>query len=767
MQSQGDPYDLSTLLSQFPPPPFHVPPSDIPHKIPPHFRQNLAWKSRKVNPLQELTSPDDIDFGDEGEEDQWQDQNSKNDSNSAVGGLGANLGNHLQLPTVGGNWRISVASSFMGGGGGDEFMPTKETVNRLTRQSIMIKNTGGNRNNRNSILMPITPGALLGRELPTLPNQQQQQQQRQPYQRSISPQSTLDPNKFLSAYEDVPPQSRFSAASSSSQFSLQPPQRSDLSGANAPPAVYQPAMQRLLGDSGRSNRNSYRGGVLAQFRQQREEEEQRSMQMIREDEDGQNVPAVVGGDELLKRAILARGAVDLDAKLMAYIKGLSSVELGKIQRRIHANALQMKKNGPISAVELDRHILDFKKSPPQIGVPVSDTLTLVSKSPAASFRFVTEQTADSKFSLSIEPMTGTLNMRGLMLETVTVTLTVRSPVVVNSVVILEVEGGHRHFILVRADVSASSYPATSAPDQPTSYSSVTPKLALNPPPRSNTYQDPSNYGMSDTSSPYHQVLSAASQIALSSPQQTGQQTQPPQYQQQQPQQQQPQQAQIQHQSMTMIPPPRTRGQAGLGAWSGELVDDMIISGFPHRVPKELATLRAALMARERIVEDETDTKASFSVEGIFREKASDAEMQSAWTKLKQGQSLASVNPHAIATCIKFSFRDSQEALLAEIQPYLILGAYDEITAWEALAEVQPRTFDLITWVLDLMADVVYYEMQNGMNARNICTAFAQYLYSNTHAAQAIDAKTYAQISQQLTPFVGMLLAKRMLELDDF
>ncbi|KAI8848479.1 hypothetical protein BC829DRAFT_474246 [Chytridium lagenaria] len=677
----------------------------------------MTWAANKTNPLHDLSS--DPNYRDDDER-HYDDNNSYDPQggNQAGGDQGWNAnpdyndqrqikptlgsGNLLQLPQMSdSNWRISVSSSIMGdgSGGNENLYPSKEVVNRLARASIM---SFGHANvNRASILMPITPRALLGRDAPPLPTNR-------------SPQPRILPDPKPEAEINDPRFSTASSVSTSSQVYGRPPQGGPMQRMHvAPPRSQFPR------DAGRVPAG------LQQFRQEKEEEEQRqihrmSAQMagsmnlggIEEEQAGNGGWAAKKdlegptGFELLRRAILSPGAQINQASLFQYIKSLSSVELGKFQRKIHAGALQIRNNVTYAAIE----------TPAKIGVSVSDTLTLVSKSNEARFRFITEP-ADSRFQITVDPPSGVLNMQGLMLEYVTVTITMKAPVDINTVVILEIDGGYRHYLLVR--------PVTDV-----TQSTASPRLQKLPDPQPTSQpivpqQQPASYDSTPNTSPYTNTSPATPSVVS-----------PP---------------------VTKFrePPQRSRSQPNLNAMEVDLVEDMIISGFPHRVPRELALLRGALMAREGI-----------AAEGVFEDQGDPNEVEAIRNRLKQGQPVGSTDPYAISTCIKMFFKESQHPLLAEVPSYLILGAYDEESAWEALGEASQRTFDVITWVLDLLADVVYYEAQNGMGARNICNAWAPVLYCNV-GPQKVDQMGFMQVSMQLPPFLGMLLARRMMELDEF
>ncbi|KAJ3115924.1 hypothetical protein HDU96_010870 [Phlyctochytrium bullatum] len=726
------------LLSLFPTTPFHLPPADIFHKVPPSLRQKIALSARKINPLQEL----DLDEIHEGPE---KDLDANGASEESIRNV--DNGGFLsipQLPQLNNTWRISVASSLLGGANDEMKVPSNDVVNKLTRNSIMAFKKG---NPRASILMPITPGSLLGSEAPPMP---------MPSERNPSSTLTINPPKD----GRNSPQASFTRSdmpqTAENATSLQPLSQQQVDNRisiASSVSNYSAFDQRLGPLPTASGRDTPRGGVptaLQQFRQQKEEEEERKLQQLTSqmsvaslglpgsargaedvkrmlsragselaNEDGygawSNGPRDLekpSGFELLRRAILAPTLQLNQPDLLQYIKSLSSVELGKVQRKIHAGALQSRtKSAYSAAIEVDRYMVDFKKLEVSVGVTAIDSLTLVSKTSEARFRFVFEQMNDERYDIELDPPSGVL-----------------TPAEVNLVIVLEVEKSAIPPTFTRATEANNPYlDVLSNPYSPSAASNV-------------------------AQQPINQAASAEIPVtsALTAPPTAGQG--PPYHNPSSPSMP----------TTTSAPPPQVSGgstgrgqKAIINVMELDLVDDMIISGFPHRVPRDLALLRGALMASD-----------GFSVDGIFGQRGTDNEMRSIVFRLKQGQQITDGDPYSIATCIQYFFRDSQHPLLGEIPSYLILGAYDEETAWEALKEVSPRTFDVLTWVLDLMADVVYYEGQNGMGARNICTTWAPHLYNNV-GPNRVDQKTFIQVSMQLAPFVGMLLARRMMELDEF
>jgi hypothetical protein len=159
----------------------------------------------------------------------------------------------------------------------------------------------------------------------------------------------------------------------------------------------------------------------------------------------------------------------------------------------------------------------------------------------------------------------------------------------------------------------------------------------------------------------------------------------------------------------------------------DFVTDTIISGFPHRIPKALAMLRATLMSRDGL-----------KLDGIFRERGEESEIKMIREKLGKGQPFKSGDMYSVATCIKLYLREMVPLLFSKSQSQhqqqpnqtgqllnpvageVIMDVFDEDGAYKSLGMLSYERKDLLEWCLDLMADVVYYESENGMGIRSIC-----------------------------------------------
>ncbi|KAJ3332547.1 hypothetical protein HDU76_013858 [Blyttiomyces sp. JEL0837] len=406
------------------------------------------------------------------------------------------------------------------------------------------------------------------------------------------------------------------------------------------------------------------------------------------------------GAELLYKA--CGGSISFADKdiLFGFLKGLNPVEASKLQRRTQA-ALSSPSNPNrfTSAIEIDKYVLDFKQFVPiQMNVEVTETITLVAKTPRPNFRIIVDN-QDPKFSIRVDPTIGSIN--GMMAQ-IKVTLQIKGPVVVNTVLTLDIENGSRHFILVK----------------PTSASALTAAGAVN--------------------------------ASSTGPQQQLQQSQPPQQQQQNPPSTSDDDILRPGLNFGNIPKPAVTNDPMMEIQ----VEDIIISGFPHRVPKSLAMLRATLMARDGLL-----------VDGIFRDKGEESEIKMIRERIRRGQPFRTLDMLAVATVIKIYFREMPKQLLNDIPNNVIMDSYDEDQAWNSLNVLSPQNRDLLEWVLDLMSDVVYYEADNHMGLRSICTVMAPNLYGPASDSQS-DMMEYMTVSIQLPHFLGMLLTKRIRILEE-
>jgi len=95
-----------------------------------------------------------------------------------------------------------------------------------------------------------------------------------------------------------------------------------------------------------------------------------------------------------------------------------------------------------------------------------------------------------------------------------------------------------------------------------------------------------------------------------------------------------------------------------------------------------------------------------------------------------------IDVHCLAGLIKAWFRELPSGVLDGLSPEQVLQCNTEEESVELVKQLKPTASALLSWAIDLMADVVEEEEFNKMNARNIAMVFApnmtQVCSHNTH-----------------------------------
>lgn len=83
-----------------------------------------------------------------------------------------------------------------------------------------------------------------------------------------------------------------------------------------------------------------------------------------------------------------------------------------------------------------------------------------------------------------------------------------------------------------------------------------------------------------------------------------------------------------------------------------------------------------------------------------------------------------IDVHCLAGLIKAWFRELPSGVLDGLSPEQVLQCNTEEESFELVKQLKPTESALLSWAIDLMADVVQEEEYNKMNARNIAMVFA-------------------------------------------
>lgn len=370
------------------------------------------------------------------------------------------------------------------------------------------------------------------------------------------------------------------------------------------------------------------------------------------------------------------------------LASLSPLDLAKVQRRAHASILSDRgPNRPTSAVEVDKYLLTFSnvQHPIPLNVEVRETLTLVAKTDSPRFRFRVIN-SDSRYKISVGQSAGVIQD---IVTQIDIYLVLRALADVDAFILVDVEGGPRHFIRVSTVVSTE----TRANQQP-------------------QRQQQPQYTRSERS---HSLHNAHTSLPRSPQQQRSQQKQP----------------------------------------SQDLVEDTIIPGFPHNVPKSLAMLRASLISRD-----------AFRMPGIFIEHGDRNEVEVIMENVQRGQAFRSNDVYAIAGVIKEWFGDLGFGMVLNEVPADMLAGIGrgsdggEEAALDATRFLSAQNLDLLEWVLDLMLEILALRRENQIEMRDICTVWAPYLFGPSSESKS-NVMQYRMAMVHVPTFVSLLLSNRM------
>ncbi|KAJ9563519.1 hypothetical protein OSB04_008679 [Centaurea solstitialis] len=111
-------------------------------------------------------------------------------------------------------------------------------------------------------------------------------------------------------------------------------------------------------------------------------------------------------------------------------------------------------------------------------------------------------------------------------------------------------------------------------------------------------------------------------------------------------------------------------------------------------------------------------------EGIFRITGENGEEEIVRKQLNRGFVPHGVDVHCLAGLIKAWFRELPTGVLDSLTPEQVMHCNTEEECTQLAKSLPPTEAALLDWAVNLMADVVKYDQQNKMNARNIAMVFA-------------------------------------------
>lgn len=111
-------------------------------------------------------------------------------------------------------------------------------------------------------------------------------------------------------------------------------------------------------------------------------------------------------------------------------------------------------------------------------------------------------------------------------------------------------------------------------------------------------------------------------------------------------------------------------------------------------------------------------------EGIFRINGENSQEEDVRKQLNRGFVPNGIDVHCLAGLIKAWFRELPTGVLDSLTPEQVMHCNTEDECSRLVKSLPQTEAALLDWTVNLMADVVKYESQNKMNARNIAMVFA-------------------------------------------
>ncbi|KAI3891893.1 hypothetical protein MKX03_026301 [Papaver bracteatum] len=144
-------------------------------------------------------------------------------------------------------------------------------------------------------------------------------------------------------------------------------------------------------------------------------------------------------------------------------------------------------------------------------------------------------------------------------------------------------------------------------------------------------------------------------------------------------------------------------------------------------------------------------------EGIFRINPENTQEEYVRSLLNKGILPNEIDVHCLAGLIKAWFRELPEGVLDFLTPEQVMNCNTEEECTHIASLLRPTEFALLDWAINLMADVVQFEHQNKMNARNIAMVFAP------NMTQMADPLTALLHAVQVMNFLKTLTVKALRE----
>lgn len=105
-----------------------------------------------------------------------------------------------------------------------------------------------------------------------------------------------------------------------------------------------------------------------------------------------------------------------------------------------------------------------------------------------------------------------------------------------------------------------------------------------------------------------------------------------------------------------------------------------------------------------------------------------------------------IDVHCLAGLIKAWFRELPSGVLDGLSPHQVLQCEAEEDCVELIKQLRPTEDCLLSWAVDLMADVVEHQESNKMSARNISMVFAPNMTKVNYSI--IQTNTFQELNTQ-------------------
>ncbi|CAJ1969139.1 unnamed protein product [Sphenostylis stenocarpa] len=161
-----------------------------------------------------------------------------------------------------------------------------------------------------------------------------------------------------------------------------------------------------------------------------------------------------------------------------------------------------------------------------------------------------------------------------------------------------------------------------------------------------------------------------------------------------------------------------------------------------------------------LMQDRLYSQGGLKAEGIFRINPENSQEEHVRDQLNRGIVPDDIDVHCLAGLIKAWFRELPSGVLDGLSPEQVLQCNTEEECVELVKQLKPTESALLSWAIDLMADVVEDEELNKMNARNIAMVFAP------NMTQMSDPLTALMHAVQVMNLLKTLIMKTLREREE-